>query len=221
MTTIQDNINRIKQAKADIKEAIIAKGVEVSDDVRIDDYAEKIGEIKQGGDKGLNALVEIIDPKRFSVSNIRKITFNQGITEIAAAANGGTGLEEVVFNDDLKVIGNDAFRGCTKLTSIIIPDSVTSIQNSAFHSCTNLESVGPMPPNLTSIVNGAFLNCSKIKLFDFRRATMVPTMPGINAFSGTQGVMVVPDALYDEWVSATNWSTYADRIIKASEYTES
>lgn len=49
MTTIQENINRITQAKADIKEAIIAKGVEVADDVRIDGYAEKIGEIKQGG----------------------------------------------------------------------------------------------------------------------------------------------------------------------------
>ena len=47
--TITENINRIEQAKADIKEAIIAKGVEVSDDVRIDGYAEKIGEIKQGG----------------------------------------------------------------------------------------------------------------------------------------------------------------------------
>lgn len=31
MATIQDNINRIKQAKADIKEAIITKGVEVTD----------------------------------------------------------------------------------------------------------------------------------------------------------------------------------------------
>lgn len=49
MATITDNINRIKQAKADIKEAIIAKGVEVADDVRIDGYAEKIGEIQQGG----------------------------------------------------------------------------------------------------------------------------------------------------------------------------
>ena len=48
MSTIT-NINRIEQAKADIKEAIISKGVEVADDVRIDGYAEKIGEIQQGG----------------------------------------------------------------------------------------------------------------------------------------------------------------------------
>lgn len=49
MATIQENIDRIKQAKADIKEAIIAKGVEVSDDVKIDGYADKISEIQQGG----------------------------------------------------------------------------------------------------------------------------------------------------------------------------
>ena len=221
MATITDNISRIKQAKADIKEAIIAKGVEVEDDVRIDGYAEKISEIQQGGDKGWNAIVEIIDTKKFGVINIRKITFEQGTIEITEAANGGTQLEEIVFNDDLEILGNNAFRGCTKLTSAVIPNSVTSILNSVFYNCANLENVGPMPPNLTTIVNGAFLNCGKIKLFDFRRANIVPTMPNINAFNGTKGVMVVPDTLYDEWVSATNWATYADRIIKASEYTES
>lgn len=56
MAKIQDNINRINQAKADIKEAIIAKGVEVSDDVKIDGYAEKIGEIQQGGEGGQFAV---------------------------------------------------------------------------------------------------------------------------------------------------------------------
>jgi hypothetical protein len=27
----------------------------------------------------------------------------------------------------------------------------------------------------------------------------------------------VPDSLYDEWIAATNWSTFADYIYKASE----
>jgi hypothetical protein len=30
--------------------------------------------------------------------------------------------------------------------------------------------------------------------------------------------IIVPDALYDEWIAATNWSSHASRIIKASEF---
>jgi hypothetical protein len=30
--------------------------------------------------------------------------------------------------------------------------------------------------------------------------------------------IVVPDALYDEWKAATNWSTYASYIVKSSEF---
>ena len=29
--------------------------------------------------------------------------------------------------------------------------------------------------------------------------------------------IIVPDELYDTWIVATNWSTYANKIVKASE----
>ena len=37
-------------------------------------------------------------------------------------------------------------------------------------------------------------------------------------FSTTYGKIIVPDALYDEWIVATNWATYASQIIKKSEW---
>ena len=30
--------------------------------------------------------------------------------------------------------------------------------------------------------------------------------------------IIVPDALYSQWIVATNWSTYASQIVKTSEY---
>jgi hypothetical protein len=30
--------------------------------------------------------------------------------------------------------------------------------------------------------------------------------------------IVVPDILYDQWVTKTNWSVFADRIIKKSDW---
>lgn len=57
--TIQDNLNRIQQAKSDIKAAIESKGVYVDEADKIDIYASKIYEIEQGGG-GFN-VVDIID----------------------------------------------------------------------------------------------------------------------------------------------------------------
>lgn len=49
MSTIQENLDRIKNAKSAIKNAIIKKGIEVTDTERIETYADKILQIKSGG----------------------------------------------------------------------------------------------------------------------------------------------------------------------------
>ena len=49
MSTIQENLDRIKNAKSAIKDAIIQKGIEVTDTEKIETYADKILQIKSGG----------------------------------------------------------------------------------------------------------------------------------------------------------------------------
>ena len=49
MSTIQENLDRIKNAKSAIKNAIIQKGIEVTDTEKIETYADKILQIKSGG----------------------------------------------------------------------------------------------------------------------------------------------------------------------------
>ena len=48
MSTIQENLDRIKKAKSAIKNAIIQKGIDVTDTERIETYADKILQIKSG-----------------------------------------------------------------------------------------------------------------------------------------------------------------------------
>ena len=48
MSTIQENLDRIKNAKSAIKAAIIQKGIEVTDTEKIETYADKILQIKSG-----------------------------------------------------------------------------------------------------------------------------------------------------------------------------
>ena len=49
MSTIQENLDRITNAKSAIKAAIIQKGIEVTDTEKIETYADKILQIKSDG----------------------------------------------------------------------------------------------------------------------------------------------------------------------------
>lgn len=68
--SILENLDRIETAKQKIKEAIIAKGVKVSDTDKLDSYAGKIASIK--GDGG-------ISPFRISPCNFTSFTTDTAI----------------------------------------------------------------------------------------------------------------------------------------------
>lgn len=129
-------------------------------------------------------------------------------------------LPSIVIPDTVTTIGSYAFQNCNSLTSIVLPDSVTSIERYVFGGCNRLTSI-VIPASVTYIGQSAFQNCSSCLEYDFSNCTSVPTLityafTGINA----NAKIIVPDALYDEWIAATNWANYASYIIKKSEYTE-
>ena len=127
-------------------------------------------------------------------------------------------LTNITIPNSVIDIRLSAFLYCYSLTSIIIPSGVTSIGNSAFRSCFSLTSI-TIPSGVTSIGNSAFQSCYSIIKYDFTSFTSVPTLSNKDAFSDINGIckIYVPDELYDEWIAATNWATYADYIYKASE----
>ena len=85
--TIQDNLNRIQQAKSDIKAAIESKGVYVDEADKIDIYASKIYEIEQGGGTG---VIDIIDGWQ-----LFDMIMNQGYAGPAVLKGTITGIEEI------------------------------------------------------------------------------------------------------------------------------
>lgn len=105
---------------------------------------------------------------------------------------------DVTLHEGIVSMGAHAFMGCLSLKRIVIPSTVTSIESQTFYGNTMQE------------------------LIIFSTRDNVPILKNINAFQGipTSYKIVVPDALYDEWIAATNWSTYASKIVKASEYVE-
>jgi hypothetical protein len=101
----------------------------------------------------------------------------------------------------------------------VIPDSITSIGANAFSYCNSLASI-VIPDSITSIGANAFSYCYGMAYYDFRASNSVPKLSSANAFNyiPSDCKIVVPDSLYDTWIAATNWSTYASQIVKASEF---
>lgn len=129
-------------------------------------------------------------------------------------------LTSVTIHGGVTSIGSCAFQDCTNLSNVNIGDGVTSIGDTAFWGCTSLTSV-EIPASVTSIEGYVFYRCTNCLKYDFSTHTSVPTL-GFVAFYeiNANAKIIVPDALYDEWIAATNWADYASNIIKASEYTE-
>lgn len=147
-------------------------------------------------------------------------------------------VTDLIFEDNsvCTTVGNDSFNGCKKLTNIVIPNSVTNIGAYAFAGCSELTNVSlPMnlttlgayafqstklneiriPKTITTINAGLFNNCKSLAICDFSNHESVPTLSNTNAFTSVPSTceIRVPAALYDEWVAATNWSTYASQIV--------
>ena len=111
------------------------------------------------------------------------------------------------------------FDSCSSLKSIVIPKEVTVINGDAFASCITLAYV-IMPSNLLTILSRSFYTCYGVAIYDFSTSQSVPTLNNANAFTSISSKckIIVPDTLYDTWIAATNWSTYASKIIKKSEW---
>ena len=126
-------------------------------------------------------------------------------------------LQSVTIPEGVTSIGNNAFRHCYVLQSVTIPDSVTSIESSAFSNCYTLQSV-TIPEGVTSIGNNAFNNDCAISSYHIR-SMAPPTLSNTNAFNGIsiETVFYVPAASLEAYKTATNWSTYADRMVAEPE----
>lgn len=100
-------------------------------------------------------------------SGLKKVTFEEGTTEIAEYLFANcTGLETIEIPDTVTEIENDAFKRCANLSSVKIGNGVTRIKGGAFCECKNLTSV-TMGDNVTAIEGYAFSDCidlTEIKL---------------------------------------------------------
>lgn len=125
-------------------------------------------------------------------------------------------LTEVIFHRNLTSIGTLTGASIRYLT---YPPQVTTIyninRNIMMQSVKYLGDIG----NITDATFYQYNYC--VGIYDFRNCSKVPSITS----SPFQGInksckIIVPDELYSEWIVATNWTTVANHICKASEVEE-
>lgn len=223
--------------------AAIRKKKGTTDLINPQDFSSEIASIESGGEVYTFGETMVDDGSGHTAIKNLQIYKKKENAIKHGAYRGFSYIESVNIHEGITAIYNDAFSGCSKLTSINIPDGVTyiggfvfngntslefislpnsvvTLGNGVFYGCTKLSSGITFGQSISSIGTEVFMNCNNIPFFDFSECSAIPTLAGISAFKNTSGAIVVPDALYDEWIAATNWSTYADRIVKASEYNQ-
>lgn len=140
----------------------------------------------------------------------------QSLTSLSVSKNNPKYDSRDECNAIIETSTNKLIAGCNVT---VIPDTVTTIGVYAFRMYQLKKMY--FPPSVVTIESTAFNGCSNMELYDFHDHESIPNLANINAFAGVSTYkIVVPDTLYDEWIAATNWSSLASRIVKASEYVE-
>lgn len=121
-------------------------------------------------------------------------------------------LDNVTIPNSLKYISSYMFRYCYGLTRIVLPDSVTIIYSYGFNNCYGLTEV-VFSSAIKTIQSYAFGNCYSLIKYDFTACTSVPSLSGSLSNINNACQILVPASLYDTWIAATNWSTYANYIV--------
>ena len=144
---------------------------------------------------------------------LTSISIPNGVTSINSSAFASCrNLNSINISDSVTNIEASAFNSCYNLAFINIPNSITSIKSYTFSNCYNLASLN-IPNGVTSIGNYAFQGCSGISEYHFA-STTPPTLSSTSIFNGIAAdcIIYVPVGSLEAYQTATNWSTYADKM---------
>lgn len=148
------------------------------------------------------------------MSAIKRVEVGKNVVDIGTRGFYNCyGLSAVKIQSEQVGIGYYSFAYCYAMQTLILPDGVTFTNGNTFDSCKSLPSM-VIPASVTKLDGYTFARCSGLKFLDFTKHTSVPTLSSAYAFDYTPDDLeiLVPAALHDEWIAATNWSAQASKI---------
>ena len=167
---LQDEITRIKQAKADIKASIEAKGGTVGNGT-IDTYASAIDNLPSGGSGGEDIYEYFSNVANAGSLNgrhlIKKLPMidTSNVTSMNSTFDGWNNLEEIPLLDTSNVTSmSSTFRNCAITTIPAINTQNVSKFDSAFYGCSKLYELPTL--NFKSVISSSSFvyACSKLTI---------------------------------------------------------
>lgn len=170
-------------------------------------------------------------------TRLKKIVLSNSVTSIGDNSFISCyDLEEIIIPTSIQTIGssnftnkykvtrgvystdNSSFTNLFNLEKASILSGVTTIATQGFRNCFALIHI-KIPASVTTISSAAFQYCGSMEYYDFTDAVSIPTLADTDAFTGIPDdcKIIVPDSLYNDWIVAQYWSTYANNIIRESE----
>lgn len=90
-----------------------------------------------------------------------------------------------------------------------------------YRSCTQLKTVdfSKLSAVGTDGLDGTFNGCTSLEIVLFQNSAAIPTISE-NTFENTNDTykVIVPDALYEDWIAAESWSALSSHVTKVSDY---
>lgn len=147
--------------------------------------------------------------------SLKYVMLPYGVTSIGTNAfDHCYGLKSVTIPNTATSISGSMFSYCSALSSVTIPGSVTTISSTAFQYCYGLQSL-IVPDSVTTIGTGAFQICYGLRSITFLSTTPPTAATGIFSSMWINLLTIyVPNGTLAAYQSATNWSTYASRMVE-------
>ena len=166
--TIADKLTYLNGTKDAIKQAIIGKGVDVSDTDTFRSYADKISSIQTGG-----GTTNIPDGTKFGYSTFT--TVPDSIFPYLETQNS---------------MGN-MFVNCSSLQTVPLFDTANvNDMHNMFSYCTSLQTLSLFDTSNVTIMNSMFYNCSSLQTVPLFNTSNVDDMNSM--FNGCNSLQTVP-----------------------------
>lgn len=155
------------------------------------------------------------------ISYVTKTEYAIAIGNITDGVLSRASVSSVVSVDNNALEGAYNFRPITNVSFPNMTDIGDEGMKNTYLSCTQLKTVdfSKLSAVGTDGLNGTFNGCTSLEIVLFQSAAAVPTISE-NTFANTNDTFkaIVPDALYEDWVAAENWSALSSHITKVSDY---
>ena len=160
-------------------------------------------------------LIELGDEAFYGCEKLASvITIPSGITEIPNSCfSKCKTIPQVVFHDDVAVIGQYAFSGCSSIKTLVLPKSINDLGYACFSGCSNLEELTVTSEYEPGFLSEPFTKCNNLKILNISEDVNTVTQDMVSFGAGSvetvniaEGVTKIDEKVFLNFVKLTSVS---------------